>query len=566
MHRSGKYGYAVNSWPLGGRDGAQPSISLLTIAADGTLTQSGTPLTVGNKPGCVNVVPSGKFAYIAGTDPNTISGYSIDSNSGHLTALTTSPITLSEGPWNTTIDPTGRFLNAATETSILGFALEDASGALTPIAGSPFVGWSNGNNIAIEPTGNFAYVTNPSAADIVYRLDRDTGALSEVKDARIKSGGLNPQRPVFDRTGQFLFVPNMVATWGTTQGTIGAFRIDASTGKLTPVPGSPFAAGEIPKDAAVDVDGMGKYLYVTDGSSFVRVYEIDTTQGSLRYVDRIASRSGVSSVSVVSGSAPVDYAPTMAWVLNQGGARSRPSPLIPTLAVKSVAAGGASLAVEQSCAWAYVANPVLDRLDTFGVDITGALTDFYNFNLPGRSPSLVLADTSGTGVYLTNFASSSISAFHHYLPNQINPFSDAGSNVGLIPAGAAPRVMAVDPNNEYLFVANTGNGTVSRYELAPGFGYPTQVVWLGSPSPFAPDVKAMVMEPTGKYLYATSGNQVLGFVIDYFNSGLPTAIADFPAITLNTPAALVTAFSGNHLYVADAGEVHVFTIARQPAS
>ncbi len=555
VHPSGTFGYAVNS--------AKATISPLSIAADGSLSRDAT-LAVRNHPGCVLISPSGKFAFIGSVTPDTITAYTIDATSHALTEVQSVP--LPSTPRTPALHPTGRFLYVATDTGILGYAVDSASGMLTAVPGSPFPAWTNGNYIAIEPGGKFAYVPNPNETRMkVFAVATETGALTEVANAIVSTGGINPQVPVFDRGGQFLYVPNELADFGLTTGTIGAFRIDGSTGKLTAVAGSPFPAGQIPHNLGLDIDGLGKYLYVNDGASFVTIYEIDPNQGSLRNAGRMATRTGAGSITVVSGTAPVQYVPTLAWVFDQAGtietfAFDRTSTLLST-ATKTVSAGATSFSVEQRGKWGYVTNPTTKRFDTFNIDPSGIWSDFFSFDLAGRNPTAVAADTANRAVYVTDPLANGIFAFTHLgNPASITTFADpTGTQVALFPTGPAPAAMVTDPSSEYLFVAN-GDSTVSRYQLSPEFGSPTEITWLGSPSAFAPGVKALAMDRTGQYLYALSSGQLSGYWIDYFNDGLPKAITDFPTVNLNNAVAVATSVSANFLYIADADGVHVYAI------
>jgi 6-phosphogluconolactonase (cycloisomerase 2 family) len=558
VHQSAKFGYAVNFWPQGGQNGALPSISTFWIQDDGTLVK-GVPLTVPGRPGCLKLSPTGKFAYLYSLDDHTITAYSVNADTAQLTEIVGSPWTVPDEPWGMDIDPTGRFLYLTTVNKIFGFALNADSGVLSSIAESPFTGWPDGNMIAVEPSGRFAYVTDPSSDVItVYKIDDSTGALKEVDGARTSTGGLNPQRPVFDRTGQYLYVPNMEATWGVANGNIGAFRINSTNGLLTKLSGSPFVAGEVPKDAAVDIDGLGKYLYVTDGYNFVRAYQIDQATGALTFLDKFATRRGVNSVAVVSGATPVQQKSNHAWALNkadgtittlgldaQGG-------LVPVSSA-STAPGGTQLVVEHAGDWVDVVNPVTNRLYTFQGDASGALTTYASFDMFG--PVAAAVDQSGLAFYVANSTGNSISIFVHPILGLLT----GGATVN---TGPAPSVIALDPNDQYVYVANSGDDTVSYYALSPEYGFPTEVKWGSTPSPLSlgPDVKAIAFEPRGKFAYVISANSILGFSVDYYDDGPLAPIANFPQIILNTPKAIVADVHGRRLYAADGAGVHTFPI------
>src|SRR5215510_2985266 len=77
--------------------------------------------------------------------------------------------------------------------------------------------------------------------------------------------------PVF---GQFAYVANQFSN------DVSGYTINATTGTLTPIPGSPFAAGAAPSSLAVDP--TGKFTYVANQfSNDVSGYTINATTGTL---------------------------------------------------------------------------------------------------------------------------------------------------------------------------------------------------------------------------------------------------------------------------------------------
>jgi DNA-binding beta-propeller fold protein YncE len=75
-----------------------------------------------------------------------------------------------------------------------------------------------------------------------------------------------------DATGKFLYVANLNSS------TISAYTVNSTTGGLTALAGSPFAA--IVNPWALTADASGKHLYVA-GSGGVAGYTIDSTSGAL---------------------------------------------------------------------------------------------------------------------------------------------------------------------------------------------------------------------------------------------------------------------------------------------
>jgi len=86
------------------------------------------------------VDPNGKFVYVANAIENNVSGYTIDSTSGALTAIVGSPFATGLSPDSVTVDSSGKFVYTANigANTVSGYTIDPATGALTVIAGSPF--------------------------------------------------------------------------------------------------------------------------------------------------------------------------------------------------------------------------------------------------------------------------------------------------------------------------------------------------------------------------------------------------------------------------------------------
>lgn len=126
------------------------TVSVFSLDANsGALTAaSGSPFTTGSSPGPLAIDPpllagvaaAGKFVYVGNTGDSSLSAYSIDA-SGNLTPVTGTPVSLGANaqPSSVAVDPGGKFVYVSMGTQqVAGFALDPNTGALTPIAGSPF--------------------------------------------------------------------------------------------------------------------------------------------------------------------------------------------------------------------------------------------------------------------------------------------------------------------------------------------------------------------------------------------------------------------------------------------
>ena len=94
----------------------------------------------------------------------------------------------------------------------------------------------------MAPGGEFLYALNSSAKVVsVFRIHRASGALSAIAGSPFAAGS-NPSWLSVSPTGRTLLVadPGSLVNKGTDA--IGVYAVDAVTGALAPIAGSPFAA------------------------------------------------------------------------------------------------------------------------------------------------------------------------------------------------------------------------------------------------------------------------------------------------------------------------------------
>ncbi|GAB4423385.1 MAG: hypothetical protein OHK0011_03230 [Turneriella sp.] len=302
--------------------------------------------------------PSGKFAYLANTGSANISGYSIDQASGFLTNLPGSPYLSSANPYGITVDPQGRYLYVGHENAgvaaVTAYAIDSATGVLTAIAGSPFAVTAGSTPIAVQvsPDGNFLYVgssqSGPNAH--VFVINQTTGALSQIVGSPFTTindaisvfvhpsgqfvyfaqyfsptgvvslsrestsgalallggspfaAGLAPGYVTGDVQGRFLFVENSGDAGGTAA--LSGFTVNSATGALTPISGSPFAAGANAIGFAIDETVRFAYA-ANNGADSVTAYAIHPSTGVLTQVTGSPYATGDAPFGiVVAGSNP----------------------------------------------------------------------------------------------------------------------------------------------------------------------------------------------------------------------------------------------------------------------
>jgi 6-phosphogluconolactonase (cycloisomerase 2 family) len=87
----------------------------------------------------------------------------------------------------------------------------------------------------VEPSGKFVYITNQVSGDVsAYRMDAGTGALVQLTGSPFRAGAA-PISVAVEPSGKFLYVSNYQSA------NVSAYSI-ADSGALVPV-GGPFRAG-----------------------------------------------------------------------------------------------------------------------------------------------------------------------------------------------------------------------------------------------------------------------------------------------------------------------------------
>ena len=288
---SGRFAYVANY--------GAGTVSAYTInATTGALTAiAGSPFAAGTSPWIVTVDPTGKFAYVANTGSSNVSAYTINAATGALTAIAGGPFAAGPGADVVTVDPSGKFAYVPNQssTSISAYTINAATGALATILGSPFAAHTNPAIVTVDPSGKFAYAANQSSNDIsAYTISASTGALATILGSPFPTGagiGGSGGQVTVDPSGKFAYVDNF------NSNSVSAFTINATTGALAAIVGSPFASGTGPN--SVDIDPSGKFAYVSNyGSANISAYSINSTTGVLTPIAGSPFAAGPNPYSV----------------------------------------------------------------------------------------------------------------------------------------------------------------------------------------------------------------------------------------------------------------------------
>ena len=333
---TGAYAYvildAVNA-------GDAASLGIYKVNSDGTLTQSGTPVTFTAGPNA-NVVPgtlsrdaAGKFLFVAdratadsngNSVPGSVSVFAIGSG-GTATEVSGSPFfgpaTLSpadivsvaatatvfpstgiNGTQNGACSagsnnpPSSQFLYALDRVGaqIFEFQVDTSSGVLTLPAGASaiptFVTDAQPAGIAVDPCDRFVYVSGSlhnriNAYSICTVVNQAAGCLQANGALLEVSGSPFSATGSANVLGQIVVDPlgNNVYVVGTASNTVSGFKISSVSGSLTALNPATTPTGTSPRSIAIR--GDDNWMFVTNyGSASVSQYSIAPATGVLNAV------------------------------------------------------------------------------------------------------------------------------------------------------------------------------------------------------------------------------------------------------------------------------------------
>jgi len=278
----------------------------------GAITTNNNATATGNKATSIVFTPSGDAAFVANSQDNTVSTFTVNTDGTLATTSNTQPTGTT--PLALSMDPGGKFLFVANQGtfnqiqsgSISVFSVSGSQ--LTEVSGSPFstalptdVSGSGPASVAISPNGQYLYVANQFSNTVEAFAVDSSGAL--ILPGTVYPVGTAPSAVTFSPDGNFIFVTNqgtnnISAFAACTNATLNCVTPD---GHLTPVAGSPFSANGLgPVAMAVESDSQGEYLYVANfNSNQISQFKVGVSSGVLSALSPNAISTGSNPTSVV---------------------------------------------------------------------------------------------------------------------------------------------------------------------------------------------------------------------------------------------------------------------------
>jgi 6-phosphogluconolactonase len=502
------------------------------------------------------LTPSGQFLYAGDVTTGDVYGFSISPDDGQLTSLGfAQPVSAFTLAAVTAVSSQETFLYAFSAGTLQVATVNVATGALSNLIASTPPG-SVVSKMVFDPQGAFAYFgLNTGIAG--YSLDASTGALTVLSGSPFSAGQQGSFNLIIAVSGSgFLYAAN------ANERMVHSFAI-ASTGALTEV-GTAQATGNLP--GAVAVDPLSQYVFISDGvTSTVTPYVIQAN-GSLSPQAPVATGPSPGVLAVDPSSAflyvtaqtgsSFQYTGVQTFSIGANGALTA-AQTVGEANIGSVAILGGSSGVTHVPQFVFVASEGFGDVTAYLVDpSSGALTVAPNspVSTMGGQPSSIATDLLGRFVYAPSFSGN---------PALFPAFTvtDTGVNAGdLTPVAGMPNTGAdsqgivVEPSSRFAYVTNTSNNAVSEYALDSTTG-------LLTPLPGSPFIVpnggngaplAIACSPFGATLFVTNRNA------DTVSALAISAQAQ--------DAGTLTNFSGSPLSTGDAGAQGPVAVAVDPSN
>ncbi len=268
-------------------------------------------------------------------------------------------------------------------SSTVAAASLSTTGGFAPITSvTPPVLPSGATDNMVIVNKKFLYVPMGDSTVQAFTINRTSGALTPIAGSPFAAPG-GADTAVSDPAGRFLFVG------GENIGEIAIFQINPTTGVLTPSPGSPFQSFNMISADSMTVDGGGKFLYVgqLSPSNPVAAFSIDQNNGAIAEIPGSPFFLGIATVHAdPSGK----FLLGVAGILDAGNSihdhHIHVFSIDATTGAPAAVAGSPFLTTSEP--FEFAIHPGGKFVYSFGSDSTGAVTSVEGFQIDTTTGAL----------------------------------------------------------------------------------------------------------------------------------------------------------------------------------
>jgi 6-phosphogluconolactonase (cycloisomerase 2 family) len=298
--------------------------------------------------------------------------------------------------------------------------------------------------------------------------------------------------------GNYLYVEN-------GNSTISAFAL-AKSGSLREISGSPFASDTTgPGQFDVAIDPQGAVLYTAGSESDnLAIFSIGSGGVITLVSDSSQIGSGAGFPLLTKGDQrlyvldEVNGGQVAAFDLKNRGDELKTVPGSPfQISCPGFCDPNPSSAVI-SGSYLYTVDTYGWYVSTFSISKSGALKELDSY-ATGYGPTDAVMTSKGADLYVTDGAAKSISGYS-VAGGVLTALNDSPFS-----AGDEPDGIAIAPNNKYVYVANSGDSTISGYSVGAGGNLKALA---GSPfaDGSAAGPNAVIVDSAGKHLFVANGS------------------------------------------------------------
>jgi 6-phosphogluconolactonase (cycloisomerase 2 family) len=232
-------------------------VTAFRVGRDGRARRVGDPVPTGtgSSPSPVMFAPDGRTAYVLNRGNNTVAAYRVGAR-GELRLLGSAP---TGDAFGLALAPDGSSLFAANQSGTVSAFSINEDGTPRP-AGDPLpTGFPLPQGLGVSPDGRFLYVGHgepdspgPREPDIIVRFAIGPKAALKPVGRPVQTNPSGAQI-VFTPDGRFAYIAT------TFDSVVDGFRV-GHNGRLTPLPGSPYASALFAEGAVITPDG--RHLFV----------------------------------------------------------------------------------------------------------------------------------------------------------------------------------------------------------------------------------------------------------------------------------------------------------------
>ncbi|MBB6142752.1 6-phosphogluconolactonase (cycloisomerase 2 family) [Silvibacterium bohemicum] len=375
-------------------------------------------------------------------------------------------------------------------------------------------------------TIDYLYVTaskNTPGQISVYRVDQESGALTQIQDSPYSSGGRNPVAEVTSPNGADLYVVNQLDS------TIVEFAI-GTDGKLYPQH-TTTTPGAFPQAIAINAAGTFLYVAVTFQPNFSI---LNVGPGAL--VAYPINSDGSLGTAVANGTLsyfPVQTNPLSVNVTANGNfvyvVNQNTTPQVAT----GANANGTGAATSGTGG----------TVSAFAVGSGGVLTAIPGSPFTsGVSPNASASDPTSRFYYVTDSATNQLIAYNIAANGALIPLEG-----GPFATSVFPDAVTIDPSGTYIYVANFNSNSISAYTITQSTGAPSGLAGATTISTDTGPTCVLVDPAFGRFVYTSNflGNSISGFQLNT-NTGVLTGAENSPFPTAGQPTCAAAVTHGNH--------------------